>query len=183
MRHESAPRAPARAMAERSDPPRPRVMVSPEAVAAWKPVTTATRPEAQASSTRTGLTDRMRPSPQGPPARNPAWAPVKETAGHPCLPSSMAIRAADCCSPVARSWSSSLLSGVPPEVSPERAIRLLVVLPMADTTTATLRPERKKPAIRPAPALILSGFATDVPPNLSTTPSPLFHTGFPPFAE
>ncbi len=163
-------------MAERSEPPRPRVIVSPSLVRAWNPVITATCPNAVAASTRAGSTERMRPSPHGPSATNPASSPLNERAGQPSAERAIASSAADCCSPVASSLSSSRLSVADGAVALASPRRSSVVFPMAETTTAVLRPCRAKEAIRRPAARIRSGVPTDEPPNLSTMPSPSFHT-------
>jgi len=97
----------------------------------------------------------------------PACQPVSEMASCPSSCSAMARRALETCSPVEMRKSISLRLGFE-EISWAREIRLLVVLPMAETTTTTSFPCFFVASTRSAIALIFSVVATELPPYFWT---------------
>ena len=84
-------------------------------------------------------------------------------AGTPRSPSAIASSADEVCSPVASSMSSSRGDGST-ETSRAREMSMLVVLPIAETTTTRLSPSSTRLFIPAATCLIFSGVATDDPP-------------------
>ena len=163
-----APRAAARATAEVSEPPRPRVVISgvpaaPELVP-WKPATTTTKPSANRRWSRSVRISRMRARPWADSVMMPAWVPVIDTAGTPWDWRAMASRAIDTCSPVASSMSISRWGGLA-VMAEARPVSSSVVWPMADTTITRSFPSSRQRAMRWATAWIRATSATEVPPN------------------
>ena len=102
--------------------------------------------------------------------RMPACEPVSETASWPRSWIAIATRAHAIRSPVESSMSNSRTFGVG-ETWWARSISPSVVLPIAETVPTTRRPRCFASTRRRATCLILSGSATDEPPNFITTVS------------
>src|SRR3954468_7153103 len=119
---------------------------------------------------RSARTSRMRALVCEESVTMPAWEPEKDSAWKPRSFSTMAASAHEIRSPVESSMSISRGSGRA-ETSLAIRIRSSVVLPRAESTTATRLPPRARAAIRSAARLIRSASATEVPPNFMTTVS------------
>ncbi len=174
----------ARATAEVSEPPRPRVVISaawtalpPEAssrpssaatLMPWNPATMTILPAASSACTRRGSMPAIRALPYWPSVVIPAWGPVRLIAGTPSVWSAIETSVALCCSPVARSTSSSRASGSS-VMAAARARSSSVVSPIAETMTTRRDPVARSRAIRRATRLMRPASATDEPPNFMTT--------------
>ncbi len=155
------------ATAEVSDPPRPRVVISPWSSAPWNPATTTIFPSSSAPRRFWLSISRILALPDIWLVWMPAWKPKKDLALSPLDLSIMAIKAAVVCSPVASSTSSSLSSGFS-DACLARLIRLFVTPAIAESTTTIRSPFSWAFCTRSATVEILSRSATDVPPNFCT---------------
>src|SRR5688500_815989 len=180
----AARNATARATADRSVPPRPRVVSSPWVPMPWKPATTGTRPSASASRSGRDRTRRTSAPRCAAAVRMPASAPENERAGVPRAWRPSANRAAESASPVARARSVSRArlepgscdgprSHAPSSGSSTRAApRIVSVTPSKALTTTTGRsPAARCRSTTATAAAISSGRRSTDPPNLSTTTS------------
>ena len=108
--------AAAKATAEVSEPPRPKVVISgtPERLllVPWNPATTTTLPSSSSRRTRSVLISRIRARPWADSVRIPTWGPVIEPAGMPWACRAIESSAIETCSPVASSMSISRWGGL-----------------------------------------------------------------------
>ena len=163
----SASSAAASATAVVSEPPRPSVVIPPSGLTPWNPLTTAISPRSSAAASSPAAIISIRASAWLPSVIMPACQPVNERAASPMLSSVMAMSAADCCSPVEMSASSSRAGGCE-LISCAISSSSSVVSPMADTTTRTLCPLRRASAAMPAARRRRSVPARELPPNFCT---------------
>ncbi len=115
-----------------------------------------------------GSTRRIVPAPWRASVEMPIRAPTMLVASSPRVRNAIAMRAAETCSPVASSTSSSRGVGRTPATAPARVTSRSVAWPIAETTTATRSPPARIAATCEAAARSSSGVPSDVPPNLST---------------
>ena len=127
-----------------------------------------TLPAASSSRTRTGRTSRMRAVAWASEVRMPAWLPVKLMASTPWSCSAIDSSAIEMRSPAVSSMSSSRRGGSGETCLASRS-RSSVVSPMADTTTQTGSPARRRAATRAATRFSFSTSPTEEPPNFWTT--------------
>ena len=157
------------AMAVKSLPPRPSVVISPLAVSPWKPASITMLPSSSIFFTASGVMFTMRAFVCTRSVEMPACAPVRDTALPPRALMAIAVRAIVVCSPVARSTSISRSIGSRSrETSLASLIRLSVTPDMADTTATTWLPARCVSKMRRAQLRMRSGFPTEVPPYFCT---------------
>ena len=150
-----------------SEPPRPSVVISPCPVIPWNPATTTTLPSSNASIILSGSNSKIRPLLKASLVLMPACAPVKEIAFCPASWKAIAIKAMDTCSPVVKSMSISR-PYVLEVICFANATKSSVVSPIADTTITILSPGCLPFKTRCTIARILSGVATELPPNFFT---------------
>ena len=165
--HSPALKALASATAVRSEPPRPSVVISWVIVIPWKPATMTTRPFATSSWMRLALMSMTLALVWRPSVMMPTCEPVKEIALSPSSSIAMASSAAETCSPVAMSMSSSRSGGLW-LICRASSSSSSVVSPSAETTTTTSWPCRLVWTTRCATCLMRSGLATELPPNFWT---------------
>ena len=134
----------------------------------WKPVMTATSPASREALSASAGTPVMRAEPCAVLVSTGICQPCHERALMPMDCSTMAVRPAVTCSPLATTASYSRLS-CSCEASLTQATSWLVAPAMAETTTATLLPASTSRLTWRATFLMRSTLATDVPPNFITT--------------
>ncbi len=157
-----------------SDPPRPKVVISPNSFKPWKPATTAIFPWLKCFSMFVVSISSILFFVCNPPVFIPAWNPVNATASNPFSFKIIVSRAIDTCSPVDMSKSISLFDGY---FAACLAIsnKWLVVLPIADNTTTTFWKDSFFLMILFAIFCIFSMVSTDDPPNFITTELFIFY--------
>lgn len=163
----SAPMAEATAMAVRSDPPRPRVVISPSSVSPWKPAMMTISSRSRCLRIWSGVMLLILALVWMPLVTMPACAPVSETALPPIAWIAMAARAIVVCSPVERRTSISRSVGFG-ETSLASLIKESVTPDIAETMATTEFPSRCVSSRRLATLRILSGLPTEVPPYFWT---------------
>src|SRR5581483_9721058 len=169
--HAVAPSAAASATAVRFEPPRPSVVTSCEsAETPWKPATRTILPASRASLIRVARTSAIFALPWTVSVTIPACEPVSEIASCPRSWTAIAQSAFEIRSPTEMSMSYSRGCGFG-EISWASRISSSVVSPIAERTPTTPCPSSRARTSRRATSLILSGSATDVPPNFMTTRS------------
>ena len=149
-------------------PPRPSVVMSPEAAMPWKPVTTGITPCSSMRCRPSASTPSRRARPCPPSVRMAHWKAFRLRARRPWSSRAIAVSAALTASPVLMRASSSRRAGSR-ATFPARPINSSVVCPMALTTTATRCPSAFASATRRAARRMRSGSATEVPPNFITS--------------
>ena len=165
----SHPKAAARATALVSDPPLPRVVISPSSLTPWNPVTMTTFPSFRWLSILSTSILFILLFVCIPIVFTFAWEPVSDTAFSPSAFNAIARSVTVCCSPVDKRESSSLWSGFE-EISLAIFIKASVVFPIAEaTTTISSYFSFFSLLIYPEIAFIFSIVATLEPPYFNTT--------------
>lgn len=123
---------------------------------------------------RVGIVSSSAASPCVPSVYIPACQPVSDSALTPMLSSVIAISAAERCSPVLISASSSRAGGALLIVCAS-SISPSVVSPIADTTMTTLCPLFRAAMHMPAARRSLSASARELPPNFCTISILILH--------
>jgi hypothetical protein len=159
--------AAAMATAVVSEPPRPRVVMSPSSSSPWKPATTAISPRFSESVSRSASMERMRALAWALSVRIRTWGPVKLRAFPPCPWMARAVSPMLTCSPVAATTSCSRSSGRG-LTSRVRFSRRFVSPAIAETTTTTSWPSLWVSRARRATPLMRSVSFTEVPPYFWT---------------
>ena len=167
MSQRSALTAAATATAERSEPPRPSVVMRSRGPMPWKPAITGTCPAFIRSISAEPSISSTRALPCAPSVRIGTCQPCQDRASTPSAWRAMAVRPVVTCSPVATTTSYSRAS-----CSGDRSVQYftswLVTPDMAETTTATSLPASTSRFTRRATLRIRSRSATEVPPNFIT---------------
>ncbi len=158
----------AKATAVVSEPPLPRVVISPSSFIPWNPATTTIFFVSKHVLILLISMSEIRDFVWDPSVKIPAWNPVRDTESCPKSLSAMDINEVDTCSPVAINISSSLLSGFS-DISLAMSIKISVVFPIAETTTTISSPFSLLLAILLAIFFIFSVVPIDVPPYFWTT--------------
>ena len=151
------------ATAVRSEPPRPRVVISSSALTPWKPATMAISPSAKACRTRSASMLTIRALVCTSSVWMRTWLPVKLRARCPSPWIASDRSPMLTCSPVARMTSSSRSFGRS-DILCASPINRSVSPAMAETTTTTSWPAARAKVARRATFLIRSGSPTEVPP-------------------